>query len=376
MKLKNIQKIIIFFISVVTIFSTITTAETSENSIVSVSSQKVNLNTDFYLILNLSNISFTKFKVQVTNTSSLKTNELTSTVSSLSNNAGITSFIVDKESINLEKLGLIYTSTAQESEIKFEVKITNLGKNADELQEEVDSLTDEITILNSNLKKLKDTLGSIEEDSEEYETISDKIIDVQETINSKESEKAQKESEIENYVDELEGEVSVEVTNTTSEQGNINNMEMQEDPSKSAWGDMDSMMMKDKLSQENEKMSSSMKEMMSKMSGLEADLENANNTITSLTSTNTYQGSQNNYLESLEIKGIEFDNEFKKTTTNYFAKVDKDTTSVTINAEAEDSNSIVTIYGNTDLQEGRNKVIISVTSESGSVRNYKIYITK
>lgn len=376
MKLKNIQKIIIFFISVVTIFSTITTAETSENSIVSVSSQKVNLNTDFYLILNLSNISFTKFKVQVTNTSSLKTNELTSTVSSLSNNAGITSFIVDKESINLEKLGLIYTSTAQESEIKFEVKITNLGKNADELQEEVDSLTDEITILNSNLKKLKDTLGSIEEDSEEYETISDKISDVQETINSKESEKAQKESEIENYVDELEGEVSVEVTNTTSEQGNINNMEMQEDPSKSAWGDMDSMMMKDKLSQENEKMSSSMKEMMSKMSGLEADLENANNTITSLTSTNTYQGSQNNYLESLEIKGIEFDNEFKKTTTNYFAKVDKDTTSVTINAEAEDSNSIVTIYGNTDLQEGRNKVIISVTSESGSVRNYKIYITK
>lgn len=43
---------------------------------------------------------------------------------------------------------------------------------------------------------------------------------------------------------------------------------------------------------------------------------------------------------------------------------------------AEVSDAIVTIYGNTDLQDGKNKIIISVTAVDGSVRNYRIYVTK
>ena len=91
----------------------------------------------------------------------------------------------------------------------------------------------------------------------------------------------------------------------------------------------------------------------------------------------TYQGSSNNYLSNLKVTGYDdVENNFKKTTSDYFITVDENTTSVSVTATAEDSSAIVTVYGNTNLQQGKNKVIISVTAEDGSVRNYRIYITK
>ena len=131
-----------------------------------------------------------------------------------------------------------------------------------------------------------------------------------------------------------------------------------------------------KMEKENEEMNENMKEMMTKMSDLETNLKSANDTISSLTQNTQYKGSQNNYLESLSITGIELGKEFKKTTTNYFVTVDKSVNSVTINAVPKDSDAIVTIYGNTDLQEGKNKILINVTAENGDVRTYKIYVTK
>ena len=120
-----------------------------------------------------------------------------------------------------------------------------------------------------------------------------------------------------------------------------------------------------------------MKKMMEQMTGLEKDLQNANDRISTLTQGETYKGSQNNYLKSLSITGVEFKNEFKKTTADYFARLeDDDLEKVTVNAVAEDSTAIVTIYGNTNLEDGKNKILINVTADNGAVRTYRIYLTK
>lgn len=337
-------------------------------SIVTLSSQTVAANTEFYLALNLSSISYSKFKVEITNNSSLKPNDIEAkAISSFSENSGITSFVVDKASIGLDKIGIIYTSNKSGEVINFTVKITNLDNTVESIQTQINTLIEEIDTLNTNLIDLKTTLSGITDNqSEEYLQTSSQIEALEATIEEKNETIDNLEDNILNYEEETQTEdISIEVVDS-------------KDLEESAWGDADSIM-KDKMEEmdkENEKMSMSMKEMMTKMSSLESDLDTAKSTISSLTQTNTYQGSQNNYLSSLSISNIEFKNEFKKTTSDYFATVDENTSSVVVNAVAEDSSAIVTVYGNTDLKSGKNKIIISVTAVDGSVRNYKIYVTK
>ena len=89
----------------------------------------------------------------------------------------------------------------------------------------------------------------------------------------------------------------------------------------------------------------------------------------------TYNGSDNNYLSNLLIESYDLTTTFTKTNTSYFVSLPSDTTSININAVAEDSSATICVYGNTNLTSGTNKILISVTSESGSVRTYRIYAT-
>ena len=89
-----------------------------------------------------------------------------------------------------------------------------------------------------------------------------------------------------------------------------------------------------------------------------------------------YNGSGNNYLSELYVNGFDLDKEFKKENTTYFLTVSNDIESIDVVATKEDDNSTVCIYGNENLQEGNNKILISVTAENGSVKNYRIYVTK
>lgn len=104
---------------------------------------------------------------------------------------------------------------------------------------------------------------------------------------------------------------------------------------------------------------------------------NSSNKIQSVsgiqTETATYKGSNNNYLSSIEIEGVTLTSNFNKEKTTYFATVEGLET-IVINANAEDSNSKVSITG-TDLKTGENKILISVTAENGDVRYYRIYVT-
>lgn len=97
---------------------------------------------------------------------------------------------------------------------------------------------------------------------------------------------------------------------------------------------------------------------------------------TSGTNTVTYNGSSNNYLTTLSLEGYSFNQEFSKDKTTYFLTVENSVEGLEVNATAEDSSAKVCVYGNSDLQTGSNKILVSVTSESGAVRTYRIYVTK
>lgn len=376
--MKNTKKIlIIFLITLISLLNYSFGAELPKdviesvpaNTIVSLSSQTVNTKTEFYLVLNLANISYTKFKVDITNTNSLTVDKVTEDVSGLSTNNVATSFIVDKNSINLEKLGVVYTSPEEEAVINFSVKITNLDETKEEIQTDISGLELTIQGLEETLKSLNEILGGIEDsESDLYQSTQSSIKEATDAIGAKEQEKANLQEKLDNFSEETSGEASIKVLNEKTET-NMSNADDKENP----WGDKDSMLSKEK----EKEMNASMKKMMEQMTGLEKDLQNANDRISNLTQGETYKGSQNNYLKSLSITGVKFKNEFKKTTADYFARLDDDDLEkVTVNAVAEDSSAIVTVYGNTNLKDGKNKIIINVTADNGAVRTYRIYLTK
>lgn len=88
----------------------------------------------------------------------------------------------------------------------------------------------------------------------------------------------------------------------------------------------------------------------------------------------TYYYSSNSYLKSLEIDGYDID--FDKEIYEYKISVSSDVTSLDIKAIAEDSKSRVEINGNEGFKKGENTVIITVTAEDGSTKEYKIVVDK
>ena len=88
------------------------------------------------------------------------------------------------------------------------------------------------------------------------------------------------------------------------------------------------------------------------------------------------QKSDNNNLSSIAIDGVTLSPEFKKDVLEYTAKVDKEVTSLTIDAKTENNKAKIEIEGNEELKEGENKVIIKVTAEDGTAKNYTITVTK
>ena len=90
----------------------------------------------------------------------------------------------------------------------------------------------------------------------------------------------------------------------------------------------------------------------------------------------TYPGSDNNYLKSLSVSNYSFNRKFSKDGLTYFVTVKNSVKSLNIKAKADSSKSTVNISGNKDLKVGMNKVLVTVTSQSGRIRNYRIYVTR
>ena len=92
------------------------------------------------------------------------------------------------------------------------------------------------------------------------------------------------------------------------------------------------------------------------------------------TETAVYNGSNNNYLSTIEITGETLNTTFNKENTTYFVQT-SGKTELDINATAEDDGAKIQVAGNKDLKTGDNKILISVTAENGDVRYYRIFVT-
>lgn len=88
---------------------------------------------------------------------------------------------------------------------------------------------------------------------------------------------------------------------------------------------------------------------------------------------NTKKLSSNNKLSSLTIKDYVLN--FKEDQEVYYLDVSNDVTNLEVIAKSSDSKAIVQI-DNPNLVEGENTITITVTSEDGSIKTYKIIVNK
>lgn len=86
--------------------------------------------------------------------------------------------------------------------------------------------------------------------------------------------------------------------------------------------------------------------------------------------------SENANLKSLVLEGKDLAPEFKASVTEYTAIVGLDVETIKVIAEAEDSNATVIVNGNENLEEGENKITITVQAEAGNRKVYTIIVTK
>lgn len=377
MKIKtNIKKIslIITILSVVLLISNV--FATNVSAIATVSSESISPNENFYVILNLSAISYNKFQVDITNNQNLVSTETTETVQELSSNNVVTTMVIDKSQIGLEKLGIVYTAPNMEGVVNFEIKITSLEDGKVELTSQISTLVSELEVLQETYQNLTNSL-ELEEDttSDIYQQTLVTIAELENTISSKTTEKVELETVLENYeTPTVSTNVSIQVKKNTVTPQNMtfNANQSREENKMPVENKVEMEKMKDRM-MEMENMSNEMK---TKMSSLEFSLRSAEDTISSLSKNTTYQGSPNNYLSNLSVNGYEFNNSFDKTTNDYFTTVDASVSSLKVTAIPEDLTATVTVYGNTSIETGKNKIIINVTAQDSSIRTYRIYVTK
>lgn len=86
--------------------------------------------------------------------------------------------------------------------------------------------------------------------------------------------------------------------------------------------------------------------------------------------------SENAYLKSLVLEGTDLAPEFKASVTEYTAIVGLDVETIEVIAEAEDSKATVIVNGNENLEEGENKITVTVEAEAGNRKVYTIIVTK
>ena len=82
--------------------------------------------------------------------------------------------------------------------------------------------------------------------------------------------------------------------------------------------------------------------------------------------------SDNNYLESLTIKGYDID--FSKDTKTYIIYVPDNVNSLDVKAKVNHKKATVNIVGNDDLKANDNKVRVKVTAENSETRTYIIEV--
>ncbi len=387
--MKRLIKYAILIILVVLLASTIKTfAAGGGSGIVTTSAEKVAPGEQFYLIINLSSIGYDNFNVAITNSQSLVSGEPTGSVSNLASNGTVTTFTINKAAVGLDKLGVVYTAPQNEGMVNYSVTITpiiNIDVNS--IQSRIEELGTAVSSAETEISNAEASLANLPEDDPSRIEVGQSIDALRQAKSEAEAERDRLQSQLNEARNstpinanarievsqkapevDMKNMISGKTQNEIPKNDNMIDDEMMKD--KDNLKDMDSMKDKMKLMEDNEK------DMKDKMSTLQVSLKDASDKITSLSQGTTYQGSSNNYLSSLSVTGYELNNTFDKTTNDYFISVPENVNSINVNVTKEDSSATVTTYGNTNLVSGQNKVIINVTAQDGSVRTYRVYVTK
>ena len=90
----------------------------------------------------------------------------------------------------------------------------------------------------------------------------------------------------------------------------------------------------------------------------------------------TKADSDNTYLKELEISDGELKPSFRKDIETYLVEVENDIDSIFVFGYPEEETSSVTGNGKKNLNIGRNEIVIKVTSERGTIRNYNLTIVR
>ena len=89
-----------------------------------------------------------------------------------------------------------------------------------------------------------------------------------------------------------------------------------------------------------------------------------------------YDKLRNRNLKTLTVSGYDINPVFNKNTVEYYLTVSNDVTSLKVTALPENDAAKVTITGDTDLKGIENDILITVKSEKGLTKTYKIHVTK
>ena len=351
------RKIIKFIatILILTLFINITISyaknSSSSNKFFTVNKTEIAAKDTLEMTLDISKISYEEFDFVLNSNVSVKDISLNENVkNSVDSNDNEINIEINKSTINLNKITLYYD-------------IPESMKAGDKI-----TLVAQLLVVESNNNPTSKSTTSNKESSNKTETSSDKNIISQDTDNDTKS----KNEETENTTTEN----VVEGTTTSSEKKVVQTLkvEVKVIDGKTEAKEDDKKEQKDKNGENSDKNNNSNKESKSNAkssAGTSASVKSS--TESSQVQTAVYNGSNNNYLSSIQIEGVELNTEFNKENQTYFAKTEG-LSSINVTATKEDSNAKVYITGADSLKTGTNKILISVTAQNGDVRYYRIFI--
>lgn len=339
--------------------------EEKKVSFASVSSNEVSKGSNVNITLNLKEINYSSYTIKLTSDSDIisptatdkdtgnEVGTVKENTSSSNNQENTTSNEITNEVEN--------NTSNNEKNNTDNTNSTNSINNTTNTDENDKNSSKEFTISNINNIDTLILTVSIPEDAQ----IGDKItltIVVQDTTNSNNILSTQITLTVVDKTQESSNSLNNNIKDDTNMNSNSNNGQMSQNQT----------MGQTMTSTNNDKQTTSnvSSGTMSSSSGVTLSASSTSSTAQTI----TYDGSDDNYLTNLSINGEDLSN-FNKTNTTYFKTLESGVTSADISYTQSDSSSTVCVYGNTSLQSGLNKILITVTAENGSVRYYRVYIT-
>ena len=306
------------------------------------------------MTFDISSLEYDKFKILLKSNVNSEDIYAENQGISIDNNENAIGIDIDKENIGLTQIKLYYPipkEMAIGTKLQFTAQI--IVNNEIKEENEATNTTQENTIaneleINNSTPNLENEINSQEEVVAVEIT---KTITVVEKKAEDDKNKEQSKDKNQNNLNENGNEQDDKSKIPNTEKNNFNQKKNNNQTEKMPNSNMN-----------NQKISNNAN-MSSNLSN--SDINNKNQAI--------YKGSNNNYLSKLEIDGIELNTSFNKENENYFIDT-SNTNTINIVAIAEDSTAKINIAGNDTIQNGNNKILISVTAENGDVRYYRIFV--